>query len=76
MLEAPVAEDVSGGVGDGAVIFFFSVTVVVVKVVVDTATLLAEEVVDAVVDGATAEEASINPAEIRVQTENEYRKRV
>lgn len=71
MLEAPVAEDVSGGVGDGAVIFFFSVTVDVV----DTATLL-EEAVDAIVVGATAEEASINPAEIRVQTENEYRKRV
>lgn len=64
--------DVSGGVGDGAVIFFFSVKGVVEALLVD------ETVVDdvVVVTAAAAEEASINPAEIGVQTENEYRKRV
>lgn len=76
MLEVVTAADISG-VGDGAVIFFFSV--MGVEGVADTAELLADETageVVVVVVVVAAEEASINPAEIRVQTENEYRKRV
>lgn len=75
MLEVVTAADISG-VGDGAVIFFFSV--MGVEGVADTAELLADETAGevVVVVVVAAEEASINPAEIRVQTENEYRKRV
>jgi hypothetical protein len=58
--------DAEGGVGDGAIIFFFSVGAVVVVV-----ELFADETAAVAADEVAVVESSINPAENRVRTENE-----